>query len=223
MDESLLIFIVCCVSVSSSLIAALVWWWIAHKKKKNSSKTPRSAPTTTTTTTTATTISNGEGGKTNITFYGQTAGDDNRLGLTGMDLDAHGKAGLTLNGKPVYAGAVHQFAGPKYLYKVLEVQGGGVTPLYIHVVDICDEKDSVCNKNVKANGNNFLVDIFQTGFKAAGKSDGLLSGTYKVVGDIPASKIPKNVWKEDYILSKCVGKCADGKDRKWVKASSLYQ
>jgi hypothetical protein len=219
MDKSLLAVILLCASVASSLIAALIWWVIYKKKKK---KTTSSGPASDTTASVeGTAVSGGGGGKTNITFYGGTAADDNRLGLTGMDLDAHGKAGLKLNGKPVYAGAVHQFAGPKYLYKVLEVQGGGVKPLYIHVVDICDEKDSVCNKNVKAHGNKFLVDIFQTGFKAAGKDDGLLSGTFKVVGEIPASKIPKNVWKEDYILSKCTGKCADGKDRVWVKASSL--
>jgi hypothetical protein len=135
-------------------------------------------------------------------------------------LDAHGRAGLTFNGKPVYAGAVHQYAGPKFLYKVLEVKGD-VNPIYIHVVDVCDEKDSVCGKNVKANGNNFLVDIFQTGFKAAGKNDGILNGTYKLVGEIPASSIPKNIWKEEYVLKECTGKCANGKDRKWVKASTL--
>lgn len=218
MQESLLIMMLLCCFLCSSLLTGLIWW-VKKKKTTTTSTTPTTTATKKTIKGTPITGS-GESGKTNITFYGQTAGDDNRLGLTGMDLDAHGRAGLTFNGKPVYAGAVHQFAGPKFLYKVIEVKGD-VNPLYIHVVDICDEKDSVCNKNVKANGNNFLVDIFQTGFKAAGKSDGLLSGTYTVVGDIPVSKIPKNVWKEQYILSHCIGKCADGKDRKWVKASSL--
>ena len=220
-EELLLIILSCCFYMMSGSIAAGIWWWKKKKKsKKNEKSAPTSTTTTTTTTTAGTTVSNGASGKTAITFYGGSAGDDNREGLTGMDLDAHGKAGLTLNGKPVYAGAVHQYAGPKFLYKVLEVKGD-VNPLYIHVVDVCDAKDSVCNKNVKANGNNFLVDIFQTGFKAAGKSDGILNGTYKVVGEIPASQIPKNVWKEDYIMISCTGKCGDGKERKWVKASTL--
>jgi len=159
-------------------------------------------------------VNNGDSGKTAITFYGGTAGDDNRVGLTGIDLDAHSRAGFKLNGKPVYPGAVHQYAGSKFLYKVLEVKGD-VNPIYIHVVDVCDAEASVCNKNVKANGNNFLVDIFQTGFKAAGKSDGILNGTYKVVGEIAASKIPKDVWKNEYVMTKCTGKCDDN-ERTWV-------
>jgi len=213
MTQTILIVVLCCWLALSSLIAGLVLW--VKKTKKTST-------TASTTQTSGITVANGESGSTNITFYGGTPSDDNRLGLTGMDLDAHGRAGFTLHGKPVYAGAVHQYAGPKFLYKVLEVKGD-VNPIYIHVVDVCDAKASVCNTNVKANGNNFLVDIFQTGFKAAGKSDGILKGTYKVVGEIPASRIPKKVWKNEYILSKCIGKCADGKERKWVKASTLYQ
>jgi hypothetical protein len=217
MQEELLLILVCCFYMASSLIAGLLWWFSKKRKKGGRVKQTTS---TRQGTSSGTSIANGQSGKTAITFYGGTAGDDNRLGLTGIDLDAHGKAGLMLRGKPVYAGAVHQYAGPKFLYKVLEVKGD-VNPLYIHVVDVCDEKDSVCNKNVKANGNNFLVDIFQTGFKAAGKSDGVLNGTYTVVGEIPPSKIPKNVWKEDYVMTHCTGKCADGKERKWVKASTL--
>lgn len=208
MQPFILFIVICCVYIVSSFLVTSVWYM---QKKKSKKKTGMVRGTT---------VANGYTGKTSITFYGGTAADDNRIGLTGVDLDAHGRAGFTLNGKPVYAGAVHQYAGPKFLYKVLEVKGD-VNPLYVHVVDVCDEKDSVCNTNVKANGNNFLVDIFQTGFKAAGKSDGVLNGTYKVVGEIPASKIPKNVWKNEYVMSHCVGKCADGQERTWTKASSL--
>jgi hypothetical protein len=49
----------------------------------------------------------------------------------------------------------------------------------------------------------------------------LIEDYYTVVGEIPPSKIPKNVWKEDYVMTHCTGKCADGKERKWVKASTL--
>lgn len=162
----------------------------------------------------------GEWQKTNITFYGDKPGqskgaDDNGIGLSGINLDAHAKVGLSINGKPVYAGAVHQFDGPRYMYKVLEVTGD-VNPMYIHVVDICDAKDGVCGKNVKANGNNFLIDIYRTGWAAAGKSDGILQGQFRVVGDIPYTQIPKSAWKEKYIMPSCSGTCA-AKERKWVK------
>lgn len=219
MDQTVVILL-----LMSSCCCALVLFvgvaWVLLKKTRRHS-TPASSPSSNTPTTSVegSAVSNGDSGKTAITFYGGTPGDDNRLGLTGIDLDAHSRAGFTLNGKPVYPGAVHQYAGPKFLYKVLEVKGD-VNPIYIHVVDVCDAKDSVCNKNVKANGNNFLVDIFQTGFKAAGKSDGILNGTYTVVGEIPASKIPKNVWKNEYVMPKCTGKCGE-KERTWVKASSI--
>lgn len=215
MDDALALLVVLVSWCMMSSILGLGAGWVWYNRKKTSLLAGRNNNSTER----AVSIDNGETGKTSITFYGGTPEDDNRVGLTGIDLDAHGKAGFKFNGKPVYAGAVHQYAGSKFLYKVLEVSGD-VNPLYIHVVDVCDEKDSVCNKNVKAHGNNFLVDIFQTGFKAAGKSDGILNGTYKVVGEIPPSKIPKNVWKEKYVMTQCTGKCAE-KERKWVSVNSI--
>jgi hypothetical protein len=189
-------------------------------KQPKAPKQPSNASTTATTVNTSATAPAGEWQKTNITFYGDKPGqskgaDDNGVGLSGINLDAHATVGLTLNGKPVYAGAVHQFDGPKYMYKVLELTGD-VNPLYIHVVDICDNKDKVCGQNVKANGNNFLVDIYRTGWAAAGKNDGVLKGQFRVVGDIAYTKIPKKAWNQEYIMPSCTGKC-DSKDRKWIK------
>jgi len=211
---ALLMLCMCCPSMLVALVVAYIIYKKKSKKSTATSTTSSSSSSNTTSNTEGTAVTGGESGKTNITFYGQTAGDDNGIGLSGIDLDAHGKANLTLGGRPVYAGAVHQYAGSKFMYKVLEVQGGGVKPLLIHVVDICDAKDSVCNKNIK--GAGFLVDIFRTGFAAAGKSDGILQGTYKVVGEIPYDKIPKSAWKESYIMPSCTGKCSE-KERKWVK------
>ena len=191
-----------CVSTVALLLAVLIWMGPMAEVATES------------------VLSNGASGPCSITFYGQTVGgnrhaDDNRLGLTGIDLDAHGKAGLKFKGRPVYAGAVHQHAGANMMYKVLDVRGGGIKPIYIHVVDVCDAKDSICNKNIKDTG--FLVDIFATGFKAAGKSDGLLKGTYKVIGEIPFENIPKSLWKNEYVLRSCSGKCSKSSEQKWVK------
>lgn len=219
--DILVLVILSCFMISSILSAGVGWWWWVRRRRGKQNTKPKSGDSGGSSgSVEGIALDNGESGKTAITFYGdkptQSRGaDDNGIGVTGVNLDAHAKVGLKFNGKPVYAGAVHQYAGPKYLYKVLEM-GGDVNPMYIHVVDICDAKDSVCNKNVKAHGNNFLVDIYRTGWATAGKSDGVLQGTYKVVGEIPYTKIPKAAWKERYIMPSCTGKCAE-KERKWIK------
>jgi len=160
----------------------------------------------------------GSSGKTNISFYGQDSADDNGEGATGIDLFAHGKAGIRFGGRRVYPVAVHQTAAAKMLYSVVEIRGQGIHPILGHVVDYCDIKDSSC-KNYKKNGLSFLIDIHKTGFAAAGKSDDITTGTYKVVGIIRPSQLPHSVWipkvqsGKDSILCSCIGTCSK---QKWT-------
>lgn len=161
----------------------------------------------------------GSSGKTNITFYGQNAADDNGVGVVGVDLFAHGKAGIKFQGKSVYPVAVHQNHAASMLYKVIEVKGNGVKPILGHVVDMCNKNDASCS-NYKKNNLSFLVDIHKTGFAAAGRSDGVTTGDYKVIGHIPWSSLPKSVWTSkvqagsNYMLCSCTNDCA-GNNQKW--------
>lgn len=166
----------------------------------------------------------GSSGKTNITFYGQSKADDNGEGFAGIDLFKHGQAGIKFQNTPVYPAAVHQNYFADFGYKILQVSGQGIKTTHVHVVDVCDAKQAVCNNNVKKNGLNFLVDIHATGFNAAGKSDGIATGTYKIVGEIRPGQLPKTVWMpkvqagKDSMLCSCTGTCSD-KQQKWVTLS----
>jgi hypothetical protein len=143
--------------------------------------------------------------------------------MAGVDLFRLGKAGLKFSGKPVYPAAVHQDHMGAFIYKVLYVTGSKIKPIYVYIVDACNSSQSVCNKNARADGNNFLVDIHATGFQAAGASDGILSGSYKVVGEIRPSELPRSVWTSGvqsggYMLCSCSGKCLSS-SQKWTKVS----
>lgn len=166
-------------------------------------------------------ITGGATGRTNITFYGATSGDDNGQGFSGVNLAKYGKTPVRYDGRPVYPAAVHQDHAAHFLYKILEVEGKGVNKLLVHIVDVCDRSDSSCQMNVKKNGLNFLIDIHQTGFKAAGLSDGITVGTYRVVGELRPAKMPLSAWLKggkDYIMCSCTGKC-EGKEQKWTPLS----
>lgn len=157
--------------------------------------------------------------KTNITFYGQSSADDNGQGMSGVDLFKHGTAGIKHENRPVYPGAVHQKDFAKLAYKVVEVRGNGLNTVLLHIVDMCDEKDDSCRANVKKNGLNFLVDVHATAFRAiGGKNDGVLTGTYRVVGEIRPSKLPASVWASSDIMCSCTGNCS-GKSVKWTRLS----
>lgn len=132
---------------------------------------------------------------TNITGYGQSAKDDNGEGLSGVDLFAYGRAGVTFQGKPVYPIAVHQTAAGSMMYKVLEVvgdSGSGMKPFYGHVVDMCAIAHG-CDNHLK-NGYSFLVDVHKTGFEASGFKDGIIKGKYRVVGELRPQQLPSSVW-----------------------------
>jgi len=161
---------------------------------------------------------------TGITFYGQggpnSKKDDNGVGFSGIDLFEY--TNMTFEGKPVFAGAVHQNHAAEYMYSVLEVQCDAFKSpnksVLIHVVDICNRNDSSCD-NVNTYG--FLVDVHWTAFSYVGLDDGLLEGSYRVVGKIPPSALPTRVWmkdvqnKKDSIMCSCTGSCT--KDtQKWT-------
>jgi hypothetical protein len=147
-----------------------------------------------------------------ITFYGQSAHDDNGVGISGVDLFKH--KNIRFDGKPVFPGAVFQGDGAEYLYSVLEVYCDAFKKnktILIHVVDVCGYDAKVCHTNVAKHGN-FLVDIHKNGFEYVGNDDGLLKGKFKKIGKIKASDLPKSVWKDqkDYILCSCSGDCKKG-------------
>lgn len=157
--------------------------------------------------------------KTNISFYGQSKGDDNGKGFIGVDLFKVGAAGLKFNNQPVYPIAVHHDFAHSHLFKVMEVKGTRVKPLLGYVVDICNRKDGQC-KNVKKNGLNFLVDIHKTGFAAAGNTNNgndFTTGEARVVGSIPPWDIPESAWLEGaktYAMCSCTSPC-EQKQQQW--------
>jgi hypothetical protein len=175
--------------------------------------------------------------KTNITYYGQDAADDNGKGVIGVDLFKIGSSGnncsltnqsackgppvLKFNGKPVYPIAVHHDDAEKYLYKIMEIKGGSkVTPGFLGVVvDICNRVHSSCS-NVNANGLKFLVDIHKTGFVASGNNNNgqdMFPGETRVVGSITPKDIPKDAWlKGSWFLCKCTGKCDTTQNQTWM-------
>ena len=165
---------------------------------------------------------NGTSGKTNISFFGQDAADDNGVGFVGVSLANHGNAGIKFQNRPVYPAAVFMGNGAAFLYKVLEVKGANIKPILVHIVDLCDSSQAVCKKNSGLNGLNFLVDIHKTGFAASGntKGDGLTTGEYKVVGEIRPRQMPKSVWmpkvaaNKDSIVCSCKGGCTE-KEATW--------
>ena len=168
----------------------------------------------------------GEWQKTNITYYGQSAADDNGEGFVGVNLFKLGNSGLQFNGKKVYPVAVHHDHAPTHLYKVLEVRGDKVTPGFLgFVADICDRSDSSCS-NAYKNGFKFLVDIHKTGFEASGnKNNGqdFTTGEFKVIGQISPTKIPKAAWlkgDKTYVMCKCTGKC-EGNAQIWKSVKEL--
>lgn len=190
-----------------------------------SKTTPKEKESTSTTKTTGDVgnVVTGTSGKTNITYYGGTPEDDNGEGFVGVDLFKHGNAGMTFQGKRLYPVAVHHDHAKDFLWKILEVQGKGVKKVYGHVVDICNRKDGPC-KNVSKNGITppFLVDLHSTAWKEAGSSDGVTTGTYKVVGELRAPELPKHVWlkgQNTYVMCRCKSKRCEGSDQEWVKVS----
>ena len=164
--------------------------------------------------------SSGSWKTTGITYFGQSKQDDNGIGFTGVDLFKHGKAKLEFNGKPLFPAAVFQDDGGEYLYDILEVKSDDFTKkssVYVHIVDVCNSGQDVCQRNTKKYG--FLVDIHATAFSYVGKDDGLHRGSFRKVGTLKPNDIPKSVWHGEYIICSCKGTCKGG-DVTWKKRGS---
>jgi hypothetical protein len=200
------------------LVIAVIIVKRGDKKEKNDSS-GTSSDTSSSSSSSSSSTDTGDWKTTGITFYGQSKADDNGLGYTGIDLFKWGKSGTKHNGKPVFPGAVFQGDGAKHLYKILEVQCDEFKKnktVYVHIVDVCDSSQDVCKRNTKKHG--FLVDIHATGFEYVGNDDGLLRGKYRIVGEIPASKIPSSAWRGGGSkLCSCTGDCR-GKNATWKKS-----
>lgn len=222
MQEILLVVMSCC----SFLVLAIAAYFLVFKKKKGggkkkhtkpSSDSPPSAPSPPTGSVNVTGAAiNGEWINTNISYYGQSKGDDNGEGFIGVDLFKLGQAGLKFNGQPVYPIAVHHDFAHSHLFKVMEVKGNRVKPFLGYVADICDRKDSSCS-NVKKNGLNFLVDIHKTGFEASGNTNNgndFTTGQARVVGAISPVDLPTSVWlqgENTYAMCHCTSPCDSSK------------
>ena len=155
---------------------------------------------------------------TGITFFGQTPRDDNGLGLTGVDLFKHGRANIRYKGEPVYPAAVFQGDAAKYLYAVLEVTSADFRrspkKVFLHVVDACNSSQRICRTNVRRFGD-FLVDIHDTATGRTGVDDGLLKGSFRVVGEIAPNDLPEKVWKGGWKLCSCRGSCKKSSEQAW--------
>jgi len=142
---------------------------------------------------------------TNVTFF------DDPSGFSGVDLFSYGKKAVTFNGKRLYPCAVHHDHAAEYLWSVVEVQGDGLNPVYLHVLDICNRKDAPCtNKN--KNGRNFLVDVHKTAWDSIGKTTGVLKGRVRKVGKIGPKELPSDVFLEGdktYVMCSCTGDCSN--------------
>lgn len=132
-------------------------------------------------------------GRTTISFYGQDAQDDNGVGYAGVTLKAFGTTPLRWRGSRVYPIAVAQKDWKRYAYKVLRISGPGLRPILGVVVDLCAANNSNCKNNVQT--YNFLVDVHKTAFGAIGMSDGLVQGSFEVVGSMSAASFPPSYWQ----------------------------
>jgi hypothetical protein len=132
-------------------------------------------------------------GRSTISFYGQDAADDNGIGLAGVTLAGFGSTPVMWKGTRVYPVAVAEKDWAQYAYKVLRISGKGVRTIYGVVVDACKRGNANCDKNVRT--FNFLIDVHRTGFGAIGRSDGLVNGSFEVVGSLSAAAIPATIWQ----------------------------
>ena len=163
--------------------------------------------------------SSSSSGRTNITFYGQTRGDDGGIGYSGVDLNAYGRVAVMWSGRRVYPVAVPTSKWRALAFKIIKVQGAGIRTIYGHVVDQC--ADGSCSKNARARGYNMVVDIHRTGFKAAGKSDGVIPGSFRVVGSLSPKIIPRSLFTPKVRDGSASFQCRTGNNKsfQWIKLS----
>lgn len=152
---------------------------------------------------------------TNITFF------DDPSGFSGVDLY---KYKMTWRGHRLYPCAVHHDHAAAYLYSILHVTGDGLSPIYCHVVDMCNRKDQPCDPNKNKGGRGFLVDVHKQGWDAIGKTTGVIAGRCKVVGRLGPKDMPDDVFlkgRETYVMCSCTGRCEESSHR-WVRKDDCY-
>jgi len=214
--------IVMCMLACCLVVLSIFFVW-KGKKGKPRSRTSSTSGTSSSSSSSGTgpnvtsPVASGDWVQTNITFYGQSKGDDNGEGFIGVDLFKLGELGLKFNGRPVYPIAVHHDYAHSHLFKVMEVKGNRIKPILGYVVDICDRKDSSC-KNAFKNNLKFLVDIHKTGFTAAGTAgNDITTGEARVIGSISPATLPTSVWidgEKTYAMCSCTSPC-DSKNQVW--------
>lgn len=193
---------------------------ILLKKKKPGSPGSASSPSSGAGGPVGAAVTNGTGGKTNVSTFGNPGDGDNGEGFLGVDLMKLGNHGLTFKGKKLIPVAVFMGDGASYLYKILEVKAEGLPPFYGLVADVCDSSQGVCKTNRSKNGLNFLIDIHYTGWKQLGLSDAageeyLKTGEFKVIGELRPKDLPAGTWTakvqsgKEYMACSCKGGCTE--------------
>jgi hypothetical protein len=137
--------------------------------------------------------------RTNVTFYASTG----QPGASGILVDAYP---LKYNGMTLYPVAVHENDYNAWSCKILKITIPSTNrTMYGHVVDFCSDSDcgGCCSTNRAANGYNFLVDIHQVGWAAAGIADGIIPAYVTTVGSLPVQNLPAQ-YKPGYI--RCCGR-----------------
>lgn len=145
-----------------------------------------------------------EKGEANLTFY------DDARGGTGIKFAAYP---LEWHEKDVYPVAVHQKNFKNFAYKVIRIDMDNGRSLYGHVTDMCDRDEGSCNNAFK-NGKDFLIDLHKTGWKAAGKHDGILAANYSVVGSIFPNDMPLSSL-DSYVFCECKDSVCDLESALW--------
>lgn len=158
-------------------------------------------------------------GRTTISFYGQDTQDDNGVGYAGVVLAAFGSTPLRWKGKRVYPVAVAQKDWTQYAYKVLRIRGKGLREIHGVVVDLCERGNANCDRNVRK--FNFLIDVHRTGFGAIGKGDGLVDGTFDVVGTLSAADFPTSYWQPEVRRGSGSLQCRVESKLEWVPLRSV--
>lgn len=129
---------------------------------------------------------------TNISFYGGNKKDDNGIGFTGVDLFAYGRIPVMFGKRRVYPVSVPPDMFEKLGYMVLKIESPGMRTFYGHVMDICAQ--GKCSVNRARGGVNMLIDVHKTAWATARKNDGVLKGSYTVVGRLRPKQLPTGIW-----------------------------
>lgn len=166
---------------------------------------------TTTDTTDTTVVTGGSPIPTNVTFFNDTSS------FSGVDLFKYAETRPSFNGHRVYPAAVHHDHASKYMYGVFRVEGEGLRPIHVHIVDICNRKDAPCANKDKNGGLGFLIDVHQSGWEAIGQVTGVYKGQCTFLGYKGPNTIPTSAFLEGsktYVMCRCTGRCEDT-DQVW--------